>query len=162
MKKLLKMTVAALTMTAVGFAFGQGRSGEADALNLLAKVKEYVKANGIEKAMVEFNDLKSPFNTQGPINKNADMYLFGTNRDGVQTIHGKNPKMKDKPLKDARDGDGVYFIQEFNKGCFESKDGTGKIRYRFTNPTTQKLEQKIGYVVKVADNVCVGTGIYEG
>jgi hypothetical protein len=157
------LLVIALVMSISPWAMGEERSDEADAINLLKKVQAYVKTNGSQKALAEFNDLSSPFNKQGAINRFGDLYLYGTNSAGEQIVHGKNPKMRGKQLNEVRDIDGVYFIQEFNKKCFHTPEGKGWISYRFPNPLTKIVERKKGYVERIpGEDICIGTGIYLG
>ena len=137
------------------------RSTEAEALALIKKAQEYLKTNGLEKSIAEFNKLDSPFNSTSDINKKGDLYLFSVNTVGFQAIHGKNLKIQGKVTLDMRDSDGVYLIQEFIKKC-NSPEGKGWVSYRWPNPITKDLEAKKGYIEKVPGmDLCLGTGIYK-
>ncbi|MFZ6871046.1 cache domain-containing protein [Undibacterium sp. Di27W] len=136
------------------------RSNEADAIALMQKAQEYIKKNGLEKAIVEFNKLDSPFNTTSDINKKGDLYVFTVDQKGFQAVHGKNPKIVGKTMIDMRDQDGVYLIKEMAEKCY-SPAGKGWVPYRWPNPVTKDLEKKKGYVEKVpGQDMCIGTGIY--
>lgn len=135
------------------------RSTEAEALALIQKAQEYIKKNGVEKSIVEFNKLDSPFNTTSDINKKGDLYLYTVDQKGYQAVHGKNPKIVGKTMLDMRDQDGVYLIKELVDKCFAN--GKAWVAYRWPNPITKDLEKKKGYVERVpGQDFCLGTGIY--
>ncbi|MES2128619.1 MAG: cache domain-containing protein [Pseudomonadota bacterium] len=137
------------------------RSTEADALALIKKAQEYIKANGMDKAIVEFNRLDSSFNAASDINKNGDLYLFMLDSKGYQAVHGKNPKIRGKVMIDMRDQDGVYLIRDMAALCTGSA-GHGWVSYRWPNPVTKDLESKRGYVERIpGTDTCIGTGIYK-
>ncbi|WP_229218060.1 cache domain-containing protein [Rugamonas apoptosis] len=138
------------------------RSNTEDAVALVNKAIDYLKKNGPEKSITEFNTLASPFNSTSDINKKGDLYLFMFSAKQVtagQLVHGKNPKIVGKDLSEMRDADGVYLIREIFKTC-NSKEGKGWVSYKWPNPVTNTVEAKQSYVVKV-DDFCIGTGIYK-
>lgn len=137
------------------------RSSEVQALALLAKARVYLGTHGLDKAVVEFNRLDSPFNSKSDINPNGDLYLYSVAPNGFQVIHGKNPKIRGKVMLEMRDSDGFYLIREFVRVCFETKDGKGWVAYKWPNPVTQHIEHKRGYVERVSPDLCLGTGIYQ-
>jgi|GEM_PF-1657918 len=62
-------------------------------------------------------------------------------------------------LKDVKDANGVYFIQEFNNVCEEN--GSGIVNYDWENPKSKKIEKKISYVFKFEPfDWIIGTGEY--
>ncbi|MFZ6742726.1 cache domain-containing protein [Undibacterium sp. JH2W] len=135
------------------------RSTEAEAVALIQKAQEYIKKNGVEKSIVEFNKLDSPFNSTSDINKKGDLYIYTLDQKGFQAVHGKNPKIVGKTMIDMRDQDGVYLIKEMAEKCFSA--GKGWVAYRWPNPVTKDLEKKKGYVERVpGQDFCLGTGIY--
>lgn len=138
------------------------RSNAEDAVALVNKAIDYLKKNGPEKSIAEFNTLASPFNSTSDINKKGDLYLFMFNARQMtagQLVHGKNPKIVGKDLSEMRDADGVYLIREIFKTC-NGKEGKGWVSYKWPNPVTNTVEAKQSYVVKV-DDYCIGTGIYK-
>lgn len=158
----IRLAVLIVLTTGCGCAAAADGATESDALRLMQLAQDYLKSNGLDKAIVEFNRLDSPFNSQSPINPYGDMYLYSLAPDGFQIIHGKNPKIRGKVMIDMRDADGVYLIREMVKVCFESKDGKGWVRYKWPHPVTKTVEPKLGYVERVpgVHNLCLGTGIY--
>jgi cytochrome c len=159
---LNKLALATAFMLVISDSFAAEKSTAAEAIALLQKAQDYVKKNGIEKSIIEFNRLDSPFNTYSDINKKGDLYLYSLDSKGFQAVHGKNSKIRGKVMLEMRDIDGVYLIQDFVKICFKTKEGKGWTSYRWPNPVTKEVESKRGYVEKVAGmDFCLGTGIYK-
>lgn len=159
---LRSLVLALLACTGAG-AWAQGRSTEADALKLLAQAQAYVASHGLDKAVLEFNRLDSPFNSKSAINPYGDLYLYSVAPDGYQAVHGKNPKIRGKVMLDMRDADGKYLIREFVQLCFHNKEGKGWVAYKWPHPITKTVEPKLGYVERVPSlpDLCLGTGIYK-
>lgn len=134
-------------------------STEPEALELLNLALDYVKKNGVDKAIVEFNRTEGPFNSVSGINKNGDLYLFGFDFNGNEPIHGKIAKIRGKNTLNLRDQNGVYMVQEMIAKC--KKDGKGSVNYVWPHPQTGQLEPKTALVVRVPDaELCLATGIY--
>jgi signal transduction histidine kinase len=160
MSALLKSLVCgAIALSLSVPAFAAGKSGQDDAISIVKKAIDYMKKNGNEKAFAEFNRLDSPFNTMSDINPNGDLYMLVYQPDGVQPVHGKNPKIPGKNVMEMRDGDGIYLIKEMIKTC-TSKEGHGWVKYKWPNSITNKLDAKQTYIEKFGD-YCVGAGIYQ-
>ncbi|MFZ6656049.1 cache domain-containing protein [Undibacterium sp. TJN19] len=155
----LTLVFGILVIAQQSIAVAAEKSTEAEAIALIQKAQEYIKKNGVEKSIVEFNKLDSPFNTTSDINKKGDLYLFTVDQKGYQAVHGKNPKIVGKVMVDMRDQDGVYLIKEMAEKCFAT--GKGLVAYRWPNPVTKDLEKKKGYVERVpGQDFCIGTGYY--
>lgn len=138
------------------------RSDAKTAIALMQKAQTYLQKNGVEKAIIEFNRLDSPFNSKSAINPYGDLYLYTLDSKGFQSVHGKNPKIRGKVMLEMRDIDGVYLIESMVKICFSSKEGKGWTKYRWPNPVTKEVEPKQGYVERVPGmDLCLGTGIYQ-
>ena len=136
-------------------------SSEAQALALIKKAQDYIKAHGLEASYAEFNRLDSPFNTKSDINPNGDLYLFTLDFNGFQVVHGKNPKIRGKVMIDMRDSEGVPLILNMVAKC-KSPLGKGWVPYKWPHPISQEVEPKLGYVERIeGTKVCVGTGVYK-
>jgi cytochrome c len=147
---------------AAGPVLAVERSTAEEAVALVDKAIDYLKKNGKEKSIAEFNNLTSPFNSASDINKKGDLYLvmFDAGKVGTgQLVHGKNPKIVGKDLSELRDADGVYLFREIFKTC-HSPSGKGWVSYKWPNPVNKAVEDKQTYVVRV-DDLCIGTGIYK-
>lgn len=150
----LAFLVAATAIGSAAFA----ASTEDDANKLLGKAQEYIKANGWEKSVIEFNKLDSPFNSKSDMNPHGDLYLFSFNFSGLQDIHGKNPKIRGQTTIGLKDQNGVMIIQTMVDKC--KKEGKGTVDYIWPNAVTKALDKKRGIVQRVPGmEQCVGTGI---
>jgi cytochrome c len=159
---LFKLAIATSFVVMASVSLAVEKSTEAEAIALLKKAQDYLKKNGVDKSIIEFNRLDSPFNTFSEMNKKGDLYLYSLDSKGFQSVHGKNPKIRGKVMLDMRDIDGVFLIQDFVKVCFKTKEGKGWTSYRWPNPITKEVEAKRGYVEKVPGiDLCLGTGIYK-
>jgi len=147
--------------TNIASSYAIERSDARTATALITKAQTYLQKNGLEKSIVEFNRLDSPFNVKSEINPNGDLYLYSLDSKGYQAVHGKNPKIRNKIMLEMRDIDGVYLIAAMVKICFSSKERKGWTKYRWPNPVTKEVEPKQGYVERVPGlDLCIGTGIY--
>lgn len=150
----------ALLASLTSAAHAAEKSTETEAIDLLHKAMDYIKKNGVEKSIIEFNRLDSPFNSKSEINPKGDLYLYTIDPKGYQAVHGKNPKIVGKTMIDMRDSDGVYLIREMATQCFSK--GMAKVAYRWPNPVTKEIEPKVGYVERVpGQDFCLGTGWYK-
>jgi hypothetical protein len=86
-----------------------------------------------------------------------DLYVFVYDFRGVCLAHGANPKLVGRNLWDLVDADGSYLI----RGLVETaRQGSGWYRYKWSNPLTKKIEEKLAYVKKVDDGLWLGSGVY--
>ena len=149
------ITISSLAcVLAATFAFGVHAQTKATAAEATAMVKKgiaFAKANGTEKAYTEISNKSGQF-------VDKDLYLVAYGLDGTVRAHGANEKMIGKNLIDLKDIDGTPFVKE-RMELAKSK-GTFWQDYKFTNPTTKKIEPKSMYCEKVDDYVVCG-GIYK-
>ena len=139
--------ISALALThSVSFAAGE-RANKAEAEAMVAKGVAAVKAKG-DGAYV---DLTAPSKTFA----DRDLYLVVYDITGKCLAHGQNPKQVGKDLINLKDPDGKEFIKE----RVELASSKGKFwqDYKFTNPTSKKIEPKAMYCEKFEDTaVCAG------
>ncbi|OIQ72969.1 hypothetical protein GALL_454010 [mine drainage metagenome] len=146
---LLIAGVPALMFAGMAVAAGQGTPAEAEAL--ANKAVAFLKANGPEKAAAEF--------TNGKSFKDRDLYVVYEKFDGTMLANGGNAKLVGKNLAEFKDADGKLF----NKMLVETAKTKGKgwsESYKFINPVTQKIGDKIMYVERV-DDAWIGVGVYK-
>jgi signal transduction histidine kinase len=122
-----------------------------DAKALVKKAAAYMKENGNEKAFAEISNQHGKF-------VKGDLYVFVFDPKGVMLAHGANAKLIGKNLYDLKDPDGVYFTRDILNVA--KKGGGWTPKYKFTNPTSKKIENKITYGEPVGD-LTVACGIYE-
>ena len=89
---------------------------------------------------------------------NITGYYFITKGTTI-VVHPLNSLFAGKDLKDLHDENGVYFIKKFVEVC--KNKGGGVVKYKWLNPVTNKVEDKITYVVRFEPfNWIIGTGEY--
>jgi signal transduction histidine kinase len=152
MKTLLRVL---LTFIISILALGRTEVCAATTDEVVALVKEaadYVKANGKEKAFAEFN------NPQGKFHR-GELYVFVNDYEGLTLAHGGNPKLLGQNNKDLADPTGKLFMQAMIE---KARGGGGWVDYKWTNPTTKKLQDKASYVLPLEGlNAFVACGIYK-
>ncbi|MES2832534.1 MAG: cache domain-containing protein [Pseudomonadota bacterium] len=149
-----KLVVATVVSALIGVANGAWAAENAVAKDAEAMVKKgvaFIKANGKDKGYAEITSKESQF-------KDRDLYLVVYGLDGKVWAHGANEKMVGRDLIDLKDVDGKEFVRE--------RVTMGKAKpnfwqdYKFTNPTTKKIEPKSMYCERLDETVVCG-GIYK-
>jgi signal transduction histidine kinase len=121
-----------------------------DAQKLVSKAVTYLKAQGKEKAFQEFS------NTQGRF-REKELYVFVLDMKADIVAHGGKRKMIGKGSFDLADPDGKFFLKEIVETARVKENGW--VSYKWTNPSTKKVEQKKTYFQRV-DDVILCAGIY--
>jgi hypothetical protein len=149
MKKILAVLLTGIFL--LGLTGAAVASSVAEATALVDKAIAFYKANGKDKALAEFSNPKGQF-------VKGELYIFILDLNGVVLAHGANEKLINKDMSQLKDTDGKLFIQEALQTA-KSK-GSGWVDYKWTNPTTKKVEAKSTYVKKV-DELIFCCGIYK-
>jgi cytochrome c len=150
MKKAIGMfMVLSLLLVSASFAADKGSTAEAEAL--VKKAVAFIKANGKDKAFAEFGNPKGQFTDR-------DLYIFVYDMTGKCVAHGQNAKMVGKDLSDLTDADNKPFVKERIE--IAKSKGKGWQNYKFSNPKTKKVEDKVAYIEKY-EYVIVGSGAYK-
>jgi signal transduction histidine kinase len=123
---------------------------KAEAEAMVAKGLKYLKANGKDKTYAEISNKEGQF-------IDRDLYLVIYGMDGLVRAHGANGKMIGKNLMEIKDVDGKFFIKE--RIDMAKKKVPFWQEYKFTNPTSGKIEPKTMYCVPEDDLVLCG-GVY--
>ncbi len=150
----MKFTASCLLPLALSLSCSSAFSSEptkADAIAMVKKGVAFVKANGTEKGYAEISNKSGQF-IQG------ELYLVVYGLDGKCLAHGANPKQIGRDLIDLTDVDGKYFIKERVTLVKGKPDGVWQ-DYKFTNPTTKKVEPKVMYCEKLGETAVCG-GVY--
>lgn len=138
-----------------GFAAAQAKKAtQKDAIDLVNKAAAYLKANGEAKAFSEFNKKDGTFTDMS-----KDLYVYVLDMTGKCLSHGVTPSLIGRDLSGIKDSDGRLFIKEVVETA-KSK-GSGWVDYNWSNPTTKKIAAKSTYVLKVADDRLIASGIYK-
>jgi signal transduction histidine kinase len=151
-KILIKRTTVGLLAMLCVVSRIQAANTADEATALVKAGIEFVKANGKDNALKAFNDPKGDF-------VKGELYLFVIDYDGITLAHGGNAKLVGKNMNDLKDADGKSFIQAFVE---KAKAGGGWVDYKWTNPTTKKVQGKSSYVADLPGlNAFIGCGIYK-
>ena len=153
MKKIsIVLLVFVLVASWMVVAFAEEQRGTAAQAKLMAeKAAEYVKANGRDKAVAEFNNPKGRF-------VKGDLYVLAFDLNGVIVAHPTIPAQVGKNNTNLPDADGKYFRREILEVA--KTKGAGWVDYKYLNPQTNKVEPKTSYVKK-ADELIVICGAYK-
>jgi len=152
MKKLL-MGILLVTCMVFGVTLVAQASTIEEAKALAEKGAAYMKANGKDKAIAEFNNPNGEF-------VKGDLYLFAIDFNGIILAHGGNPKLVGQSFLEMKDPTGKYFIKE-QLDLAKSK-GSGWNEYMWTNPATKKVQSKKSWIQRVeGTDTYIGCGIFQ-
>lgn len=140
------LTTALLASGTVAAAAEEERASTKEAELLVKKAVEYYNKNGEEKAFSAFNDPRGPFTFR-------DLYIAAYDLDGKCVAHGQKKDRIGKNMLKDKDPDGKAFVAERVKIAREK--GSGWQDYKFMNPVTSKIEQKVAYFERVKDVILV-------
>ena len=134
----------------VGSVYAQDRGTPSQAKELVAQAVAYVKANGEDQAIKEFNNPKGRF-------VKGDLYAFAYDPKGVCVANPMFPDVVGKDLYNQPDTKGKLFRKEIVD--LGNSMGSGLVDYMYLNPVTKKEELKVVYLQKVG-NLVVCCGAY--
>ena len=87
-------------------------------------------------------------------------YFWVNDLDEVMIMHPIKPSLDGRDLTELKDKDGVYLFQNMSKVV--KADGQGVVKYKWANPKTKKIEDKISFVFKFEPyEWVIGTGKYK-
>jgi cytochrome c len=122
-----------------------------DAELMVHQAVAYMKKEGKAKALADFSDPGGRF-------RYRDLYVMAYDLDGRCLAHGAKKDRIGKLLIEEKDVDGKQFVKE--RIDIARKHGKGWQEYKFANPTTGKVEQKVVYF-ELSDGVVVVCGAYK-
>ncbi len=153
--KRMWMMVAVAAFLSVGCWAGYAGAGEQgskeEAVSMVKKAIDYIKANGNEKAFEEISNPKGIF-------VDRDLYVVVYDMNAKCLAHGQKKNMVGKELIDFKDTDGKEFMKE--RVELMKKQTTAWQDYKFMNPQSKKVEPKSMYIERFGDLI-VGCGIYK-
>lgn len=157
MKNLFQPLALTAFLTCVGVATpSMAADSKATAAEATAMVKKGVAA--LKAAGKDRSKLFAEVTAKDPKWVDRDLYLVVYGMDGVVQAHGANAKLVGASMIDMLDIDGKPYIKE--RIDLAKSKGTFWQDYKFTNPTTKKIEPKSMYCEKVDDMVACA-GIYK-
>ena len=145
----------ALCFAASGLSMNALADTKATAAEATAMVK---KGAAAIKAAKDKDKLFAEVTAKDAKWSDRDLYLVIYGMDGVVRAHGANAKLVGASMIDMLDIDGKPYIKERIE--LAKSKGTFWQDYKFTNPTTKKIEPKSMYCEKVEELVACA-GIYK-
>lgn len=122
-----------------------------EAVAFVKKAIAYVKQNGKEKAMAEFNNPQGQF-------IDRELYVAALDLNGLMLANGSNPKLVGKVLLDIKDVNGKSFVRE--EIDVAKTKGSGWVEFEWVNPVVKKMERRLVYLERVDDYIVL-SGIYK-
>lgn len=122
-----------------------------EAVAMVKKAIAYAKAHGKDKMVAEINAKNAMF-------VDRDLYVYVADEKGTVLAHAVNPKLVGRDLNQLKDADGKPFVTEIIKIGASGKPGW--VEYRWPNPVTKVVDDKITYVEK-ADGAIYCAGVYK-
>jgi cytochrome c len=123
-----------------------------DAEMMVHQAVAFLKKEGKDKAFAEFNNPKGRFTYR-------DLYIMVYDLEGKCLSHGAKIERIGKSFMEEKDVDGKQFVKERMR--IAKEHGKGWQEYKFANPVSKKVEQKVAYFERV-DDVVVVCGAYKG
>jgi cytochrome c len=124
-------------------------------VDFLKKAAEYIKENGKESSLAEFNKKNGIFSKDS-------LYVFAVNYDGlILATLDFDQKFLGTNQLNYKDPDGLSVIQRLIE---KAKSGGGWLLYKTENPATKTMECKYSYVmpgnIAGSSDYLIGTGYY--
>jgi signal transduction histidine kinase len=149
MRKLAALAALALLVPVASRA--EEYATTKDAALMVRHAVAFLKKEGKEKAFAEFNDPKGRFTYR-------DLYIMVYDLNGKCVSHGAKKERIGKDFLEEKDVDGKQFVKE--RVEIAKRNGKGWQEYKFQNPLTKRVEQKVAYFERVGD-VIVLCGAYK-
>jgi methyl-accepting chemotaxis protein len=119
--------------------------------NIYDKTKDILSEDEIKTIILQYVLPSYRYN-------NGIGYFFAYDLNGVNVAHPIKPSLIGKNLWNLKDKDGRYVIRDIINSV---KNGNGVTKYKWENPKTKKVEDKISYNFYFKPfNIVIGTGDY--
>lgn len=151
LRTVVGLTIIALITIAARAAPVAEFGTKDEAVAMVKRVQEKFRRDGVEATFKAVTAKAREFHDR-------DLYPFIYDLNGVVTAHGAKPELVGKNLIDFKDQNGKFLIREMVEVA--NGPGSGWVSYRWTNPTTNIVEDKTAYVEKMG-NYFVGVGVYQ-
>jgi len=130
-----------------------GKEAGEDLVAFVERAKDYASNNTKDAALKAFNDSNGIF-------VKKDLYIWAYDFNGTTLAHPFRPDLVSKNNINLTDMNGVPIIKNM---IMNAERGKGFLYYLWPNPTHDNKEEfKLAYVMKVNDNLWIGSGIYLG
>lgn len=147
-----KLAIAALVAALLPLAsLAEDYATSKDAEMMVHRAAAYLKKEGTGKAFPVFSDPKGQF-------RYRDLYVMVYDLEGRCVAHGFKRDRIGKSFIDEKDADGKLFVRQRIE--IAKKAGKGWQEYRFLNPVSGKVEDKVAYF-ELVDGFVVASGAYK-
>lgn len=150
MRPLATLALVAAVLAGSTAAWAADRASTKEAELMVHKAVAFLQQNGKEKALAAFSDPQGIFAYR-------DLYITAYDLDGKCVAHGQKKDRVGKNLLADKDADGKAFVAE--RIQLAKEKGKGWQEYKFMNPATKQVEQKVAYFEKAGD-VVISCGAY--
>jgi cytochrome c len=125
---------------------------QSDAQQITLKAAAFIKEKGVDAG-------RSTFDADGEF-KYGEIYVNVVNDKGLRLIYPPKPAAENMDVLDAQDVDGKYIVKDILEVA--KTKGEGWVQYRWMNPATNKIAEKMTYVKAVPEReVVVYVGVYK-
>lgn len=140
MKRRNLFVLIVVAVMAVSFLAGIAQAQDkpatpAQAKELHHKALAFFKEVGCEKALVEFNNLKSPYNASY-----SNAYITTSDFNGIATSNGRYAYIVGKNLISLKDADGKPFLKNGLDAI--QKNNKASLEYKWQDPKTKQLSTR--------------------
>jgi cytochrome c len=122
-----------------------------EAAVLLDRAVAHYLEVGRAQALSDFTEQREPF-------VDRDLYVFCYGPDRTTSAHGADAALVGLSVDSLRDVDGKAFGTRIMEVAQADPDG-GRVDYKWLNPVTRIIEDKVSVVKQVGTDVC-GVGAY--
>lgn len=148
----LLCSVAAVMTLSLSASWAADKPTEAEAQQVSLKAAALIKEKGLEAG-------RAAFNVDGEF-KYGEIYVNVMSDKGIRLIYPPAPTVINVDVIDAQDVDGKPLIKDIL--AVATTKGEGWTQYRWTNPTTKKIQDKVTYVKSVPElGAVVYVGVYK-
>ncbi|TAK94649.1 MAG: methyl-accepting chemotaxis protein [Aquabacterium sp.] len=139
---------ASLSRSVQGMRLTHGSADEAQAL--MQKAAELIVQSSEAAALPSLNDPNGDF-------VDRDLFVFGVNREGIQTFNSREPDEAGHPMPVLTTSDGYLLTEALWRAADEGRDW---VAYESCHPETLEMMPKIACVQKVNANLIVCSVLY--
>lgn len=152
MKKFLLSFVVLFGLASTANATSALHGTKEQAIAMVERAIAMVESDGLASATSAIHD------AENTAFHDRDLYVFIFKNSGETIAHGAKSVLVGKNLIGLTDQSGKKILVEMID--VTTKTGSGWVDYTWPNPTTNKIENKSSYVVKLEDNKFIGVGVY--
>lgn len=128
-----------------------GAATQAQVQAFVEKAVAYARTHPKKQALAAFTAPGGEFHE-------GELYIYAYDYSGTVIAHGGDPKLVGKDLIGMTDPNGLPVIKNLVR---LAKDGSGWLYFMWGNPLNDnRVEPKLGYVMKVDDSWFLGSGTY--